>query len=166
MHKLDGFTVMGKRSEGGVSQNLFIIFHWLLFFLQQVDYVCTFNCTLILFLANSRCWMSVGQPSITVVSCLSWQSRYFSPASMYSLHSWVWRFTILALPLPLAWRPRLLSLPPGCGLPSDSDGCMSSRNRMVARRRMLAEGEQGKLLVDQLNLGRRLVGQAFTAVGG
>lgn len=91
--------------------------------------------TWILFLASSRCWMSVGQSCITVVSCWSWQSRYFSPASMYSLHSWAWRLT---LPTPHAWP-----LAPYCGAPLlDSAECRRSKRSTAAGRCMAARGER------------------------
>lgn len=99
--------------------------------------------TWILFLASSRWWMSLGQSCMTVVSCLSWQSRYFSPASMYSLHSWVWRLTTPALPRPRT-RPSPLpflasALPDSVGPRSNSTGSRRSgrRRTVVARGRMV-----------------------------
>lgn len=105
--------------------------------------------TWILFLASSRWWISLGQSCMTVVSCLSWQSRYFSPASTYSLHSWVWRLITPALPLPRTRPPAPLSAALDRGPLRGSAGPRSSSRRMVARRRMTAEeeasGESGQV---------------------
>lgn len=102
--------------------------------------------TWILFLASSRWWMSLGQSCMTVVSCLSWQSRYFSPASMYSLHSWVWRLTTPGLPLPRTRPPPLAFLASGlrgsAGPRSSSTASRRSgrRRTVVARGRMVGRG--------------------------
>lgn len=104
-------------------------------------------CTWILFLANSRWWISLGQSCMTVVSCLSWQSRYFSPASMYSLHSWACRLITPALPLPRTWSPAPLSVAPDRGALRSSADPRRSRKRMVGRRCMTAGERKGGLLL-------------------
>lgn len=111
--------------------------------------------------------MSLGQSCITVVSCLSWQSRYFSPPSMYSLHSWVCRLMTPALPLPRTLPPAPLSAAPDLGpLLGSAEWSSSSRRHRVARRRMAREERNqvslGRLLSDGDTRRRKLV----TAVWG
>ena len=101
--------------------------------------------------------MSLGQSCITVVSCLSWQSRYFSPASMYSLHSWVCRLMTPALPLPRTLPLLPLSAAPDRGpLPGSADRRTSKRRR-AARRRMMGRGK-GRPLGKQVDLEETVVG--------
>lgn len=96
-------------------------------------------CTWILFLASSRWWISLGQSCNTEVSCLSWQSRYFSPASVYSLHSWAWRLITPDLPLPRTRPAAPLSTAPERWLLRGSAEWTITKRRTVTRRRMLGE---------------------------
>lgn len=125
--------------------------------------------TWILFLASSRWWMSLGQSCMTVVSCLSWQSRYFSPASMYSLHSWVWRFTTPALTLPRTWPPLRDSVGPMSNRTASRRS--GSRRTVVARGRMVDRASsRGKKNQCNLDSCQRVVTghrrPLVTAVGG
>lgn len=134
------------------SQNLLVMVSWVLYpdrSSWSVSYIfiftpCKSALAWILFLASSRWWISLGQSCITVVSCLSWQSRYFSPPSMYSLHSSVWRLMILARPLPLTWPPAPLSLDPDLGPLRGSTDCRSRKRRRVVMRRMMGEERKGR----------------------
>ena len=141
-------------ATGRHSHNLFSVSHsWSL--CKCKSSVHTWN----LFLASSRWWISLGQSCITVVSCLSWQSRYFSPASMYSLHSCAWRLVTAALPLPRTRPPAPLAAAPDRGPLRGSADRSSSNRRRVARRRMAAEERRGeernrRPLGNQVNLGR------------
>lgn len=122
------------------TQNLFVICRWVSDHLPQSICVLPQSAqTWILFLANSRWWISLGQSCITVVSCLSWQSRYFSPASMYSWHSWVWRLITPALLLPRTRPLAPLSAAPDRGPLRGSADLRSNKRTRVARRRMTGE---------------------------
>lgn len=113
--------------------------------------------TWILFLASSRWWISFGQSCITVVSCLSWQSRYFSPASMYSLHPWICRLVTPALPLPLTRPPVPFSRAPDRGPlrgSADRRSSRRSRRRREVNGRMV--GKEGRPLSNQVSVRRLL----------
>lgn len=118
--------------------------------------------TWILFLASRRCWMSLGQSCLTTVSCLSWQSRYFSPASMYSLHSWVWRLMTPALPLPRTRPPAPLSVAFDPGTLRGSADPRSSKRRTTVRRCMAGEVRRVLLLLGWNVGGTQEAGQSCT----